>query len=159
MPSFGKTSTIRLETCHAKIQLLMKRVVEGYDCSILEGARTPERQRELFDAKKSKTMNSKHIPKNGFSYALDVVPYPIAWGEKEEKAILDAIKNRHTLKIRDLIMEYREIITRFYHFAGYVKGVADEMDIKIRWGGDWDGDNNFDDQTFHDLPHFELLED
>jgi hypothetical protein len=34
-------------------------------------------------------------------------------------------------------------IARFYFFAGYVKG-----------GGDVD----FNDQNFHDLPHFELAE-
>ena len=62
--------------------------------------------------------------------AVDVCPYPIDWNNKE----------------------------RFYHFAGYVKGIADSMGIKIRWGGDWDGDTVFDDQSFHDLPHFELLE-
>ena len=24
--------------------------------------------------------------------------------------------------------------------AGYVLAVADELDIEVRWGGDWDGD-------------------
>ena len=60
--------------------------------------------------------------------ALDVCPYPIDWNDKD----------------------------RFYNFAGLVKGIAISMDIKIRWGGDWDGDNDLKDQTFFDLPHFEL---
>jgi hypothetical protein len=30
------------------------------------------------------------------------------------------------------------------------------MNIKIRWGGDWDSDNIMKDQTFNDLPHFQL---
>ena len=45
---------------------------------------------------------------------------------------------------------------RFVDFAGYVKGVAEDLGIAIPWGGDWDGDGDFSDQRFHDLPHFEL---
>ena len=60
---------------------------------------------------------------------IDVAPCPIQWNNSK----------------------------RFYHFAGYVKGVADSLGIKICWGGDWDKDNDFDDQTFNDLVHFELI--
>ncbi len=63
------------------------------------------------------------------SEAIDAAPYPIDWDD----------------------------LNRFYYFAGYVKGIANEMGIKIRWGGDWDGDTILDDQTFMDLPHFEIL--
>ena len=63
------------------------------------------------------------------SLAIDAAPSPIDWNDRE----------------------------RFFYFAGVVKGVAEEMGIKIRWGGDWDGDNDFDDQTFDDLVHFELV--
>jgi len=63
--------------------------------------------------------------------AVDVVPYPISWANTK----------------------------RFYYFAGIVKAVAKQMGIGIRWGGDWDMDNDLDDQTFMDLVHFELLED
>ena len=45
---------------------------------------------------------------------------------------------------------------RFYNFAGTVQGVAKMLNIKIRWGGDWDSDNDLKDQTLYDLPHFEL---
>jgi hypothetical protein len=34
--------------------------------------------------------------------------------------------------------------------------VAEETGVDIRWGGDWDGDRSLEDQTFHDLPHFEV---
>jgi peptidoglycan L-alanyl-D-glutamate endopeptidase CwlK len=45
---------------------------------------------------------------------------------------------------------------RFYYLAGIVKAVALARKVKIRWGGDWDGDHDFKDQTFNDLVHFEL---
>ena len=40
--------------------------------------------------------------------------------------------------------------------AGAMISNADELDISIRWGGDWNGDGTLTDQTFNDLPHFEL---
>lgn len=36
-------------------------------------------------------------------------------------------------------------------------GVATMMGVKIRWGGDWDLDTDLKDNTFDDLPHFELI--
>jgi hypothetical protein len=49
------------------------------------------------------------------------------------------------------------------HFAGYVKGVADQlfrvgsMRHKIRCGIDFDKDNDIDDSKFFDSYHFELI--
>jgi len=48
------------------------------------------------------------------------------------------------------------------YFAGYVKGVATMLykngtiKSRIRWGGDWDSDTDLKDNTFNDLPHFEI---
>jgi peptidoglycan L-alanyl-D-glutamate endopeptidase CwlK len=35
-------------------------------------------------------------------------------------------------------------------------GVASQMGLKIRWGGDWDMDTQTKDNKFDDLVHFEL---
>ena len=35
-------------------------------------------------------------------------------------------------------------------------GIANRLEIPIRWGGDWDMDTYVKDQKFKDLPHFEL---
>jgi len=46
---------------------------------------------------------------------------------------------------------------------GIIKAVAvklkSENKIKhfVRFGIDWDGDDTFTDQTFDDMPHFELI--
>jgi len=159
MPSFGKSSHERLQTCHPDLVKLFEKVVEKYDCSILEGVRSLERQTELFETGRSKTMKSKHLPNvkfGGVSLAVDVVPYPIQWGEKEQKAIIEAVKNRELKTINKHLNEYKNAMARFYNFAGYVKGLADSMGIELRWGGDWNSNNKFDDQNFIDLPHFEL---
>ena len=131
MPSFSGRSKERLNTCDPKIRKVFNEVIKHVDCTILEGVRTLDRQKELVRTGKSKTLKSKHLPgPDGLSRAVDVAPYPIDWNNKE----------------------------RFYLFAGFVKGIAAEMGIKLRLGADWDGDFTTRDQTFHDLPHFELDE-
>jgi peptidoglycan L-alanyl-D-glutamate endopeptidase CwlK len=106
------------------------RVIEGYDCTIICGHRDEDDQNALFKSGSSRVKwpNSKHNPK--ISLAVDVAPHPIDWTNTR----------------------------RFYHFAGYVQARADAMGIKIRWGGDWDGDKDLDDQKFFDLIHFEFVE-
>jgi peptidoglycan L-alanyl-D-glutamate endopeptidase CwlK len=41
--------------------------------------------------------------------------------------------------------------------ASVVLQCAAELDIKIRWGGDWSGDGRSSDERFFDGPHFELV--
>lgn len=129
MPKFSAASESRLSTCHYKLQDLFNEVVKKYDCSVIEGYRSSERQEELYRQGKSKVQagDSKH--NFSPSLAVDVAPYPIDWEDKN----------------------------KFYHFVGYVRGVASQMGIEIRCGADWDGDFDLKDQTFFDLPHFELI--
>jgi peptidoglycan L-alanyl-D-glutamate endopeptidase CwlK len=130
MPRFGSRSRQRLDTCDERLQKLFERVVEKIDCTILEGERGEERQNFLYDSGQSKLQypNGKH---NSIpSLAVDVAPWPIDWENRE----------------------------RFVLFAGYVLGVANEMDIPLRWGGDWNTDWDTQDHTFFDGPHFELVD-
>ncbi len=133
MPSYSARSKARLETCDPKLQALFEEVVRHWDCTILEGRRDQATQDEYFRTGRSKVQwpNSKHnaiFP--ALSRAVDCAPYPIDWNDSE----------------------------RFRAFGGFVLGVAAVMGIKIRWGGDWDGDRDFKDQRFIDQPHFELIE-
>ena len=48
---------------------------------------------------------------------------------------------------------------RFHLFAGFVLGIAQSMEINVRWGGDWNKNWEVDDNQFDDFPHFELLKD
>jgi len=110
------------------LQRLFKEVIKHYDCTVICGHRSQEEQDKAVAEGKSKVRYpySKH---NSFpARAVDVVPYPIDWDDREG----------------------------FYAFGGFVKGVASQKGIKIRWGGDWDSDNDLHDQNFIDLPHFEL---
>ena len=50
----------------------------------------------------------------------------------------------------------KHIRERFHYMGGMVRGIAHELDIKIRWGGDWDGDGEIKDNSFDDLVHIEI---
>ncbi len=136
MPSFSPSSLSRLASCHEDLQEIFHVVVKNFDCSIICGHRDKAEQDRVFREKLSKVEwpNSKH---NSYpSMAVDVAPYPVDWKNLE----------------------------RFRYFGFYVKGIAAGMykfgliQHELRWGGDWDGDNDTRDQMFNDLVHFELIE-
>ncbi len=127
MPRFSDRSLTQLRTCHPDLVRLFAEVINHWDATVLEGHRTEEQQRENVRKGVSKTMNSRHL--DDPSHAVDVAPYPVDWQDTE----------------------------RFRAFGGFVLGVASQMGIPLRWGGDWNGNRSFRDQTFHDLPHFELV--
>jgi peptidoglycan L-alanyl-D-glutamate endopeptidase CwlK len=77
------------------------------DFGVTEGLRTKARQRELVAAKKSQTMNSRHLS----GHAVDVMAYVNGAGTWEWK--------------------YYEDIARAF------KQAAAELGIPIVWGGDW----------------------
>jgi peptidoglycan L-alanyl-D-glutamate endopeptidase CwlK len=62
--------------------------------------------------------------------AVDLSPYPIDW------------KNRDG----------------FHYMGGMIRGIAKQLDIKVRWGGDWDSDGDVKDNGFDDLVHVEILD-
>ena len=127
MASFGARSKTKLATCDDRLIELLNEVVKDYDCTILEGHRSIERQAELYKSGRSKVKLGKH---NAYpSLAVDVSPYPIDWDNRE----------------------------RFIAFGSYLKGLAQGKGIKIRAGMDWDSDWDFKDQNFDDLVHFELI--
>ena len=128
MPRFGKRSKDRLSSCDKDLQMLFKEAIRYVDCSILEGHRGEDRQNSLYKEGKTKVKYPRGRHNASPSRAVDVVPYPIDWEDRE----------RMTL------------------FAGFVLGIANQMGINIRWGGDWDQDFEVQDNMFDDFPHFEL---
>lgn len=129
MPRFSRISLARLKTCHPDLQRLFKEVVKRFDCSIIEGVRSKEKQMEYYLSGASKTVNSKHLmQKDGYSHAVDVMPYPIDWKDSKRNC----------------------------YFVGYVIGFAEKMGIRVKSGIDWDRDYHVKDHDFIDSPHFEL---
>ena len=68
--------------------------------------------------------------------AVDIAPYPIDWKARDD----------------------------FHLLGGFVLGIASQMGVKIRWGGDWSASSLFQgqrttkDNNFDDLVHFEILD-
>lgn len=131
MYRFSKRSEERLNTVSEPLRSVIYKSMslQVMDFTVLCGVRSLEQQKALLKQGASRTLHSKHLPNiNGLSEAVDIAPFPINW-------------NDHYA---------------FHRLAGVIQSCAALQDVAIRWGGDWDGDNITTDQSFIDLPHFEL---
>lgn len=129
MSHFSKKSLAILETCHPDLQRLMHEVIKVVDIIILQGHRTPEQHAEYLRNGTTKVAYKESKHSFSPSLAVDIAPYPINWKDKK----------------------------KFVYVAGIVLGIASQMGISLRWGGDWNSNHDLTDQTFFDLPHFELF--
>jgi len=150
MPSFGKTSKSRLETCHEDLQKILNEAIQFVDFSIVEGHRPVEKQFDYFKRGRKeidgvwKIVNKRkvitHIDgykkkgKHNYdpSLAVDIVPWISGKGQ-----------------------DWNDL-ERFRRITYFIKGIAFANGIDLRIGGDWDGDFYINDQSFHDIPHLEL---
>jgi|TARA_X000001382_G_scaffold110262_1_gene86747 peptidoglycan L-alanyl-D-glutamate endopeptidase CwlK len=60
--------------------------------------------------------------------AVDLAPYPIDWNDRD----------------------------RFHYMGGMIRGIAKQLNVPVRWGGDWDSDGETKDNRFDDLVHVEI---
>jgi len=128
MASFGKKSQEKLNTCDPRLVELFEEVVEHFDCTVIQGYRDEVEQNKAFEDGFSKLKYPQGSHNKYPSLAVDIAPYPIDWKDRD----------------------------RFHLFAGFVKGIASQMGLNIRWGGDWNSDTHTKDNNFDDLPHFEV---
>lgn len=130
--SFGKSSLEKLNGVHPALQDLCFALLMYTDVSVIYGKRTEAQQQILVQQGLSKTMNSKHlIQPDGFAHAVDVAPYPLDWDDSK----------------------------RYYRLFGLMEALAPYHFPKgayLRWGGNWDCDDDLNDQSFMDLVHFEI---
>lgn len=140
MAKYGSRSYANLSTCDPLLQRLFHEVIKRYNCAILEGERNQVRQDLMVEQGLSKVRwpNGKH----------NITPeYKAAGIQSQAVDVAPWINGKACFEPRQC-----------YNFAGYVKRVAEELGINIRFGADWDGDNDVNDQTFRDIIHFELTE-
>lgn len=149
MPSYGKTSRNRLNSCNYHIQEVYEEAINRlphtdhmtkitiYDIGIIEGHRGEERQNYLESIGKSQACwpDSKHnkFPSDaidGGAYHLEL-PGKYDWGNKNEHEA----------------------------FARFIIGIAEEKGYHFRSGVDWDEDgvrvDKDPNETFFDGPHIE----
>lgn len=106
---FSKRSENALLGVHPDLVAVARRALEisPIDFAVIEGLRTPERQRKLVEAGASWTMNSRHLT----GHAIDVAAWvggTIRWDWPLYEALGKAFKD-----------------------------AASQQDVPIVWGGDW----------------------
>ena len=143
MYAYGERSLAQLKTAHPLLQNIAAEVIvcSPYDLSILSGHRGKIEQDEYFATGVSTKHfpNSRHNksddPKVKFpervSDAIDFAPWingRIPWGDSHIFAVV----------------------------AGCFFAIAEQMDAKLIWGGDWDSDGSTKDQELMDWGHIEI---
>lgn len=153
----GRRSKQRLTNCHPDMAAVVERAIQisCVDFTVLETLRTERRQRQLIRQGKSCTTNSRHlarVPKN----ALELGP------------IAHAVDLGAWVK-GTINWEWEH----YFIIANAMKQAAEELKVRIRWGGCWDYLDQYDNaeqaaQTYikrkkaegkkpkGDGPHFEL---
>lgn len=124
------SSLAKLENVHDDLVKLVRAVADkGFPIMVVVGHRNEADQNAAYNAGRSKEVwpNSKHNKTP--SLALDLSPVP--YDSQADKQL--------------------------YFFSGFVLGVAKELNLPVRWGGDWKQTYNVYLNAFNDLYHFELL--
>jgi len=86
------------------------------------------RSQERQDELVAKGASKTRYSKHIQGKAVDLAPYPIDWEDRE----------------------------RFHYMGGMVRGIGQQLNVNIRWGGDWDSDGEIKDNSFDDLVHVEI---
>jgi len=137
----SERSRTNLDGVHPKMVKVVERALAicaatgGPDFAVIEGVRTPERQKELYAQGRTKpgnkvtwTLTSNHFrnAKTGFGHAVDL--FPGTWTD----------------------------LSKFDAMAKAMFQAATELNTPIRWGADWDRDGVWRERGESDSPHFEL---
>ncbi len=138
MYQLGNKSKEILKGVHPRLVKVIERAIQlsSQDFTVLEGVRTPERQKQLYAQGRTKpgpvvtwTLTSRHfIQPDGYSHAVDLAPYPIDW----------------------------TTLSKFNTIANAMFKASEELGTPIRWGADWDSDSKPREKGETDSPHFEL---
>jgi len=156
MFNFGKNSLEKINTLDDRLTRVLYRAIEFYNFSVVCGQRDEKAQNEAFrlGMSKLKFPESKH--NSSPSKAFDIYPWHAMYRSlTEDLAVLDRIKSMSGCTVEQARVFVRE---EYCMMAQAIKIAAQLEGIKLRWGGDWDGDTDRLDQTFHDLAHFELTD-
>lgn len=125
--TLGKRSLECLSTALPIWTEIVTELSDYMNVSVIQGFRGEAEQNAAVAAGNSKTPWPESAHNTQPSIAIDIMPYPIDWKD----------------------------VKRISYMAGMIRMIGASKGYAIRWGGDWDCDGEVNDQTFHDLPHFE----
>lgn len=138
---FGTRSRNNLDGVHPDLVKVVTRALEicsetgGPDFAVIEGVRTPARQRWLYAQGRTRpgrkvtwTLKSNHFvnSRTGFGHAVDL--FPGSW----------------------------DALGPFDQIADAMMQASRELSIPIRHGADWNRNGRRRERGEHDNPHFEL---
>lgn len=136
--AFGPASRSKMAGVHPDLIRVLERAIttSPVDFKVIEGVRTPERQRELYAQGRTKpgnvvtwTLKSNHFKQpDGYGHAVDLLPAPYDWKD----------------------------LAPFNAMAKAVLSAAKDLGVNVRWGADWDQDGNPREKGETDSPHFEI---
>ena len=150
----GKRSLGNIETCHKDLQLIAHESIKvtQVDFTVIEGARTEDRQQDLFNKGKSKVNPLKYTPEvlvtkgmhivNEYRKLSDAFDF-IAYVPNKPKLAFDVVHLLYLIGVFTSVAERLHQEGRISHH--------------LRSGANWDMDGELKyDQTFFDAPHVEL---
>jgi peptidoglycan L-alanyl-D-glutamate endopeptidase CwlK len=118
-----------LAKAHPLLQKLFTAVADETDIIILDSTRGKAEQELAFARGTTKVQFGNSAHNYVPAIALDVCPAPIDWKNTKKFIILG---------------------------KRFVLPIAKELGIPIRWGADWNMNSNLKDESFVDMPHYEL---
>lgn len=131
MPNLSDKSIAFLNTCDERLRRVVYEAIKLMNFAVIEGHRNQEEQHADF-LKGASKLDWPDSPHNDTpSRAVHLVPYPLDWDDWK----------------------------KFYYLGGLIVAVGDRLGIKVRWGGDWKGDQSMNetfDHPLNDLCHFEV---
>lgn len=134
--SFGVNSMIKLHTVDRRLQAVVLRAADdtAVDFSVVQGKRSQEEQDRLYAQGRTEPgpiVTWVHQSNHLSGRAVDLCPYV--------NGALDWDTMDNFIKVKEAMFK-----------------AAASLGIKIRWGGDWDQDDNIHEHGETDNPHFEL---
>lgn len=124
--TFGKRSEENLIGVHSDLVRVVRRALEISEIDFSVIEGLRTKTRQAQLFKQGATKTLNSRHLTG--HAVDLAPYPLNWNDK----------------------------AAFGKLAKAMFAAASELNVAIRWGGDWNRNGRSDDETFYDGPHFEL---
>lgn len=153
---FGDNSSKKRDTCHSDLILILDTAlsISKVDFGISEGHRSVSKQQSYYSIGRTTELHRKPITnvdgvnkKGKHNYYPSLASDLFIWHSDKSTRQKIAYDNVHLAYVAGVIDATAELL--------YNQG---KISHKIRWGGNWDGDGVIAyDQSFDDLPHFELI--
>lgn len=138
MPTFSQRSKRARAELHPKLQAIVDAAITKVDFVILDAQRGRAEQEKAFKGGFSKAHFGQSAHNYAPAIAFDLCPFPINFNDAA------------------LFRKIAQTIGQYDAGPGLDRGIAADLKIPLRWGGDWDMDGDWKDERFLDWGHFEL---